>query len=342
MKKQLKNFGGIFLLGASLTACISEQTEDFLELSREKGVEVRGNTLRFTDFESYENAIKNPKEILSLDFRSISTLGKAGSATSTARILSDEESNALKEFQGTVILEILDEDGMMIIGDKLFHLDFVNRLVAVTSDFSLRELLINRTFESEKINLFSFDDDVIGTLEENENYLDNRNKNNADGSRIQSCPVQSGPLVPNVSTDCAWNVCTWASEYIENNFLYRAEAKNTYQSAGVYFRLKTEIKHMRRQLGTTSLFVDTSADLAFQYVGYFKSKRNGSVQRNLNTCMTNQEPADFGFRMDKVHYEDIRGLDYFELGTTFNAHLGGVHAFSGYPDSFELRKIKKS
>jgi hypothetical protein len=32
----------------------------------------------------------------------------------------------------------------------------------------------------------------------------------------------------------------------------------------------------------------------------------------------------------------------FLLGVTFNVHLGGVHAISGYPDSFELRKIKKS
>lgn len=277
-----------------------------------------------------------------MDFQSIAKLTKTESASSNARIFSDEESLALEEFQGTVILEILDEDGMMIIGDKLFYLDFVNRSVAVTSNFSLREVLKNGSFKSEEIYLFSFDDDVIGTLEENENFSEGRNQNNPDGFRIQSCPVQWGPLVPNVSTDCAWNVCTWATEYTENNFLYRAEAKNTYQSAGVYFRLKTEIKHMRRQLGTTSLFVDTSADLAFHYVGYFKSKRNGSVQRNLNTCMTNQAPEDFGFRMDKVHYEDIRGLDYFDLGATFNVHLGGVHAISGYPDSFELRKIKKS
>lgn len=338
----MKKFGGIFLLGATLSACISDQNEDFLELSQENGVEVRGRTLSFADFESYENAIQDPKEILSLDFQSIAKLTKTKSASSNARILSDEESNALEEFQGTVILEILDEEGMMIIGDKLFHLDFVNRLVAVTSNLSLRELLKDGSFESEEIYLFSFDDDVIGILEENENSLKTRNQNISDASRIQSCPVRWGPLVPNVSTDCAWNVCTWASEYTENNFLYRAEAKNTYQSAGVYFRLKTEIKHMRRQIGTTSLFVDTSTDLAFNYVGYFKSKRNGSVQRNLNACMTNEKPEDFGFRMDKVHYEDIRGLDYFDLQATFNVHLGGVHAFSGFPDSFELRKIKKS
>lgn len=36
MKKQLKNFGGIFLLGAMLSASITDQNEDFSELSQEK------------------------------------------------------------------------------------------------------------------------------------------------------------------------------------------------------------------------------------------------------------------------------------------------------------------
>lgn len=40
-------------------------------------------------------------------------------------------------------------------------------------------------------------------------------------------------------------------------------------------------------------------------------------------------------RLDKIHYESFRGLDYFELGATFNVHLGRTHAISGYPDSFE-------
>lgn len=143
MKKQFKNFGGIFLLGITLTACISEQNENFPELSRDKEVEVVGKTLSFADFESYENAIEDPKEILSLDFQSIAKLTKTESASSNARIISDEESKALEEYQGSLILDILDEDRMVIIEDKLFHLDFINRLVAVTSNSSLRESLKN-------------------------------------------------------------------------------------------------------------------------------------------------------------------------------------------------------
>lgn len=337
MKKQLKNFGGIFLLGATLSACISEQTEDLLEISQENRIEVNGKTLSFADFESYENAIQDPKEILSLDFRSIAKLTKAERASSTGRILSDEESKALEDYQGSLILEILDEDRMVIIDDKLFHLDFVNRLVAVTSDLSLRESLKNEEYDSNEVYLFSFEDDVIGILEDDGNFSEGKVQNRIDNFRILSCPINSGPLVPNVSSDCSWDVCSWASEYSENNYLYRAEAKNAYQSAGIYFRLKTEIKHMRRQLGTTSLFGDTTADLAFHYIGYFKSKKSGSVQRNIDSCL-----ADLNHRLDKIHYESSRGLDYFELGATFNVHLGGTHAISGYPDSFELRKIKKS
>ncbi|WP_146064403.1 hypothetical protein [Algoriphagus boritolerans] len=103
MNKRLKNFGGIILLGATLSACIPDQNEDFPELSRDKGVEVVGKTLSFADFESYENAIQDPKEILSLDFYFIAKLTKTESTSSNARIFSDEESKALKEYQGSLI-----------------------------------------------------------------------------------------------------------------------------------------------------------------------------------------------------------------------------------------------
>lgn len=73
---------------------------------------------------------------------------KAGSASSNARILSDDESRALEEYQGSLILDILDEDKMVIIDGKLFFLDFVNRLVAVTPDLSLREYLENGEYNS--------------------------------------------------------------------------------------------------------------------------------------------------------------------------------------------------
>ncbi len=308
-----------------------------LELSQKQKLEVKGNTLSFSDFKFYEQSIQDPQKILSLDFPSIARLTKDGNASSNARIFSDEETKALEEYQGSLILDILDEDGIVIIEDRLFRLDFANRSVAVTPNLSLRESLKNGEFESEEIYLFSFDDDVIGILDADENPYEGKIQNKTDGFRIQSCPINSGPLVPNTSSECSWDVCSWASEYSENNYLYRAEAKNAYQSAGIYFRLKTEIKHMRRQLGTTSLFGDTSADLAFNYIGYFRSKRSGSVQRNINDCMYVNN-----HRLDKTHYESSRGLEYFELGATFNVHLGGNHAFSGYPDSFELRKIKKS
>ena len=337
MKNQLKKIGGLILPAAFLWSCISEPTEDPLAISQEMKVEVIGNTMAFADFESYEKAIRDPKEILSLDFQSFAKLTSTGIPSSNAKILSDDESKALEDYQGSLILNILDEDRMVIIEDKLFHLDFVNRFVAVTSNLSLRESLKNGSVESNEIFLFSFEDDVIGILDANENSSEGKIQNKSESFRIQSCPINSGPLVPNTSSECSWDVCSWASEYSENNYLYRAEAKNAYQAAGIYFRLKTEIKHMRRQLGTTSLFGDTTADLAFHYIGYFKSKKSGSVQRNINLCM-----SGLNHRLDKIHYESSRGLDYFELGATFNVHLGGTHAISGYPDSFELRKIKKS
>lgn len=43
---------------------------------------------------------------------------------------------------------------MVIIDNKLFYLDFANRLVAVTSDLSLRESLKNGEFDSNEVYLF--------------------------------------------------------------------------------------------------------------------------------------------------------------------------------------------
>ena len=337
MKNSILKIGGFILPAAIFWGCISEPTDDRIIEKQMAKIEMLGGTLSFSNFESYENAIQDPNEIQSFDFLSLGSLAKQSEGSQNSRILSNELVNSLEEFEGTSLLDILDEDGMMIIDEKLFFLDFLNKTVAVSTDLKLRESLKSGDFDLDKVHMFSFDDDVIGFFEAKESYDQGKHSINNDQLRVQSCPVTWGPLVPNVSTECSWDVCNWASEYVEYNYLYKAEAKNAYQSAGVYFRLKTEIKHMRKNLETTSLFGDTSADLTFNYIGYFKSKSSGSVQRNISDCMYLNN-----HRLDKTHYESSRGLDYFELGATFNVHLGGNHAFSGYPNSFELRKIKKS
>lgn len=335
MKNQAKFIPTFALLSALLGACISEPTED-MQTMQSPSPNIEGETMQFRDFESYESAINNPGTVQKQNFTSLASLvtDEVG-LRRNFRILNNELEDALKEFEGAAILEILDQDGMVIIDDKLFYLDFVNKTVAVTEELELKDSIKDGNLESDNIQIFSFEDDVIGYYENSGTTAKIKNENNQ--RQLATCPVDWGPLVPNSSSDCSWNVCTWYSDYTENGYLYRGDAKVAYQSAGIYFRLKTEIKHMRRLIGSTALFGDTSADLAFHYIGYFKSKKNSSPQRNINECM-----AENNHRLQKVHYESSRGLDYFELGVTFNVHLGGNHAISGYPDAFELRKIKKS
>lgn len=97
-------------------------------------------------------------------------------------------------------------------------------------------------------------------------------------------------------------------------------------------------KQLKNFVGIFLLGTALSACITDQNVDFPKLSQEKGVEVTGKTLSF----SDFGFRMDKVHYESSRGLDYFELGSTFNVHLGGVHALSGYPDSFELRKIKKS
>jgi hypothetical protein len=109
--KQLKINSRAFALALLIFgSCISEKDEDPKLISKISNFEVVGQTLSFKDFESYENAILDPKEILSLDFPSIAKLSKQGNASLNARVLSNEETKAIVEYQGSLILEILDED----------------------------------------------------------------------------------------------------------------------------------------------------------------------------------------------------------------------------------------
>lgn len=309
MNKRLKNFGGIILLGATLSACITDQNEDVSQLSQEKGLEVKGKTLSFADFESYENAIQDPKEILSLDFQSIAKLTKTESASSNARIFSDEESKALEEYQGSLILDILDEEGMVIIDDKLFYPDFLNRLVKVTSDLSSRESLKNGEYDSNEVYLFSFEDDVIGLLQQGSIGTQNaKNKNNQTNGRITA-----------VGTNCSWDQCRYDNNISGNTgYEYRIEAKHVYQASGIYFKLFSQAKHMKRN--SPPLYSGEPTEIRISWDYWYKSKKNSiGIQSDIS----------FDSRLSDVyeetHYSNARGLESFRLDSFFYAEVGGNH-----------------
>ena len=330
MKKQLKNFGGIFLLGATLSGCISDQNEDFPELSQDKGVEVVGKTLSFADFESYENAIQDPKEILSLDFQSIAKLTKTESTSSNARIFSDEESKALEEYQGSLILDILDEDGMVIIDNKIFYLDFANRLVAVTSDLSLRESLKNGEYDSNEVYLFSFEDEVLELLEKgSEGTIFSKSKNEIENRRVNAFYV---------GDNCDWDECRYNDDTPGTTGMdYRLEAKHVYQSSGIYFKLFSQAKHMKKS--APPLYSGEATEIRIYWDYWYKSKKSSiGVQSDIDYDSVWDDD------LEVEYYSSSRGLESYRLDSRFYVEVGGNHGdgaggFSYW--DFDLYRIDK-
>lgn len=330
MKNQIKNFGRIFLLGASLSACISDQNGDFLQLSQEKGLEVIGKTLSFADFESYESAIQDPKEILSLDFQSIAKLTKTESASSNARIFSYEESKALEEYQGSLILDILDEDGMVIIEDKLFHLDFVNRLVAVTSNLSLRESLKKGAFESDEIYLFSFEDEVLQLLEnESKGTVFSKSKSDLENRRINAFYV---------GDNCDWDECRFNDDTPGTTGMdYRVETKHVYQSSGIYFKLFSQVKHMKKS--SPPFYSGEYTDVRIYWDYWYKSKKSSiGIQQDIDYR------AKWDDDLEAQYYSSSRGLESYRLDSRFYVEVGGDHGDGAGGFSiwdFDLYRIDK-
>ncbi|MBN7810119.1 hypothetical protein J0A68_04070 [Algoriphagus sp. H41] len=328
MKTQILKFSGFLLTAAIVGSCISDPSESLSDHSTVNKLKIRDNTLNFADFEAYEGAIQNPKQITELDFRSISKLVHSREATANARVLSDDEANALKEYEGSLILDILDEEKTVVIGERLFYLDFARKLVAVTEDFSLRTSLIEGDYDSELVYLFSFEDDVIGMLEEGSTgTILSKKKADLENRRIAA-----------VGTNCDWDECRYDSNTPgDNGYEYRVEAKHVYQSAGVYFKLFSQAKHMKRN--SPPLYSGEPTDIQISWNYWFKSKKN-----SIGTQSDIDSDSKWSDVYEETHYTSSRGLESYRLDSHFYVEVGGNHGdgaggFSYW--DFDLYRIDK-
>jgi hypothetical protein len=250
-----------------------------------------------------------------------------------ARVLSDESIQSMKEFEGSLILDILDTEGMVIIDQKLFFLDFVNRVVAVTSNLDLRPELKNRDFENERIYLFSFKDDVIGLLEEGSKgtilSFDEYSKENL---RLNAFYVGS---------NCDWDECRYVNDTPGDQGIdYRVETKHVYQSSGIYFKLFSQAKHMKRNL--YPLYSGQSTYIEMTYDFWLKSKKSGYGINGVDFEINTRSKFDDDFEIQ--YYGSSRGLEKYRLDTRFLIEVGGEHgnALAGFSFwDFDLYRISK-
>jgi hypothetical protein len=309
MKKQILKIGGLILPVAILLGCISDPNESLSDVTQVSKLKVKDNTLSFADFEAYEDAIQNPDEIIDLEFRSISRLIQRQEVSSNARILSDDETDALKEYEGSLILDILDEEKTVVIGERLFYLDFAKKLVAVTKDFSLKQYLIEGDYDSDLVYLFSFEDDVIGLLEEGSTgTILSKKKADLENRRIAA-----------VGSNCDWDECRYDSNTPgDNGYEYRVEAKHVYQSSGVYFKLFSQAKHMKRN--SPPLYSGEPTEIQISWDYWFKSKRNSiGIQSDIDN------DSKWNDVYEETHYSSSRGLESYRLDSHFYVEVGGNH-----------------
>ncbi|MBN7802034.1 hypothetical protein J0A67_14265 [Algoriphagus aestuariicola] len=301
--------GGLILPVAILLGCISDPNESLSDVTQVSKLKVKDNTLSFADFEAYEDAIQNPDEIIDLEFRSISRLIQRQEVSSNARILSDDETDALKEYEGSLIVDILDEEKTVVIGERLFYLDFAKKLVAVTKDFSLKQYLIEGDYDSDLVYLFSFEDDVIGLLEEGSTgTILSKKKADLENRRIAA-----------VGSNCDWDECRYDSNTPgDNGYEYRVEAKHVYQSSGVYFKLFSQAKHMKRN--SPPLYSGEPTEIQISWDYWFKSKRNSiGIQSDIDN------DSKWNDVYEETHYSSSRGLESYRLDSHFYVEVGGNH-----------------
>lgn len=226
---------------------------------------------------------------------------------------------------GTPLLEILDKDGFVILEDYLIFLNFNNRTAVVTKNLERKEDVLNGDILNEEIRLFSFDDDVIGLLEQNSPSTLPKSQYNARITTVFN------PLAYTVTAGCGWDKCDNSLDYgdvigVGNNggtFRYRLDAKHVYDAAAISFRLYSKGKHMRKPEDGSIIWTATPTTMYIFWDYEYLSKKSGStLQKSISQSNTvNNE-------LEATYYSSGRGLEKFYLRSQFYGIPGGNHGYS--------------
>jgi len=281
----------------------------------------------------------------------------AGNQLRTNLRISQAEKTALTEFMDTPLLKILDQDGLVSIGEYFILLDFSEKVAAVTKEPSKVQLLKTRKYNDTSIQLYSFEDELLtilfgnfqgsSKLNEFQNGLPNSNM------RIQSC--SSGTPRPGLSLSFRPETTNlnptvdreadWVRDEVIGSRQYRIRAKHAYQAAAIYFRLKSELEHYSRVNDATSVFNPLKDPFAsISYWGSFTPNNRSTI--TLDACHTEcqgctPQPANTD-KVQKIHHESGRRLTQVNLNMIFRGRIGGSEAgINAIPFEFRLIPISR-
>jgi hypothetical protein len=144
---------------------------------------------------------------------------------------------------------------MIMIDKYLIKLDFYSQTAHVTDNFEKRQAMIEEEYSDSDILAYSFEEELLEILFGSMVDYENNIKTIGESARILSCPGSYSPgstFPPMIfNSNCDSRKCEWVSIYPEAGWEYKAEAMHAYQAAAIYFRLKTEIAHFKRNTTTT-------------------------------------------------------------------------------------------
>ncbi len=361
MKKNVHNVKNAFLAIVAIMGVIGcqEDLDDLTELVIDsKPIELKDGTLKFASNEVYEGLLEKSDDLSLPEFLSYQKiLEEYKQAKGTDLRVSEELLDNLEGFQDTPLLGILDKDGMVIIGDYLFSLDFERELVGVTNNSSLKNQMISKNFEHKNIRKFTFETDILSELDlAYDSSVEGVEKKYStyENFRIQNCPgnIPPGtgiPLIPSNRDDVLEpdKKVEFTLTWVSSTFLreYRATALHVYQPAGIYFRLKTELSHdSRLYMQTNNWTPEPDSNMSVFYWGSFKPKNRSTV--NLYNCWDScqgcwPQPANRD-KVQKVHWEAARRLDVINLYGIFRGRLGGDVAITTSGYEFRLQPILRN
>lgn len=259
-------------------------------------------TLRFPNSEIYDQFLNDPKAFRIPLFKNLDNVLKESKLSKQPNLrFSEDLNNNLEDFEGSSLLYILDPNGMVIIGEYLFSLDFEKELVGVTDDFSLLYKMRLKNFSNNKILSFDFEENIL-------DYLDLKPNESSKGRINLFCNDRraSGDMDKEKFYE-------YSDNFAEID--YRVKVKHGYQKAGIYFSLMTEIKHMSldQSAGNLSPWASSNTYLSLDF-RYSKYKPRCKADE---FGPTNKVIEPWENKINHRPYESSRGLAKYEIKSEY-------------------------
>ncbi|MFD2188791.1 hypothetical protein [Aquimarina celericrescens] len=328
---------------SAFISCDEEEAEQELlkkELSdpgTRTSVVIRDNQLVFSSVEVFESMIENDQvttshlnSILNQNYNNFNSLYKKLN-NEAENLYYNQTVYGFDNEEESPILNILNENEMVTIGDWVFKVDLTHQIVGVTwqGNQNVFDALSISDFNEDRIYWFGTEDDVLLLLEEGSEGTLNReqleDRINKAIQRTQQITTKSYCSFNN-RQDSSTNFLkdkkiiistVQCGDSANDCIRYEADMKHVYQKAGIYFSLQSKIKYRsggspQCAYGTPGATKTTlSTVVSYYYERRRRFRRNEKKSGSLNDYQLHDN------RSKVRSYRGTRSLKHYRLNTTF-------------------------